>query len=147
VDLDQPAGESQPLGSDMLKLKRIAIDTWRESVAYLSRDCTLYRAEEFIGLGKIEVVAGATRIPAILNIVDDPALLAPGELGLSAEAFRLLGQPPGSPVAIDHPRPVQSLDAVRAKIHGAELGGGDYDAVIGDIAAQRYSKMEIAAFL
>src|SRR3546814_15568581 len=88
----------------MLRLKRIAIDTWRESVAYLSRDCALYRAEEFIGLGKIEVVAGTMRIPAILNIVDDPALLAPDELGLSAEAFRLLGQPPGIPVRSEERR-------------------------------------------
>lgn len=131
----------------MLKLRRIAIDTNRESVAYLNRACRQYRAEEFQALGKIEIKADGSRIPAVLNIVDDPGLLAPDELGLSTEAFRLFGQKAGCAVTIEHPRPVDSLEAVRSKIQGRELTASDYAAVIRDIAAQRYSKMEIAAFL
>ncbi|WP_298724478.1 thymidine phosphorylase family protein [uncultured Ferrovibrio sp.] len=131
----------------MLKLKRIAIDTHRESIAYLSRDCGLYRAEEFQALAKIEVTADGIRVPATLNIVDDPSLLEPDELGLSEEAFRLFGKAPGTRVAIDHPRPVESLEAVRGKIQGRILSEDEYKSVIRDIAAQRYSKMEIAAFL
>ncbi len=131
----------------MLKLKRVAIDTHRESIAYLSRACTLYRAEEFQALGRIEVKAGSLCIPATLNIVDDPGLLAPGELGLSEEAFRLFGRAEGTDVSIEHPRPVESLEAVRAKIQGRVLSEAEYHAVIRDVAAQRYSKMDIAAFL
>lgn len=136
----------------MLKLKRIAIDTHRESIAYLSRDCRLYRAEEFLALAKIEVIgpggqSSARRMPATLNLVDDAGLLAPDELGLSAEAFRLFGRAAGSLVTIGHPRPVESLEAVRGKIQGRVLTEAEYCAVIRDIAAQRYSKMEIAAFL
>lgn len=131
----------------MLKLKRVAIDTYRESIAYLSRACPLYRAEEFQALGRIEVKSGSHCIPATLNIVDDPSLLAPDELGLSEEAFRLFGRAEGSHVSIEHPRPVESLEAVRAKIQGRVLSEAEYHAVIRDVAAQRYSKMDIAAFL
>lgn len=131
----------------MLKLKRIAIDTHRESIAYLSRRCPQYRAEEFQALEKIELRSSASCIPATLNIVDDDLLLGPDEVGLSETAFHAFGQPAGTPVAIEHPRPVESLDAVRAKILGRELSDGDYNAIVRDIAGLRYSKMEVAAFL
>jgi len=131
----------------MLKLKRIGIDTHRESIVYLNRGCTLYQPEEFQALAKIEVVGPGRQMPATLNIVDDPILLTPGELGLSEEAFRLFRMPEGTPVSIGHPRPLESLEAVRAKAQGHVLSAADYNAVIRDIAALRYSKMEIAAFL
>jgi thymidine phosphorylase len=131
----------------MLKLKRIAIDTHRESIAYLSRACQRYQVEELQAFGKIEVKADGYSIPATLNIVDDPSLLAPDELGLSEEAFRVFARPAGSLVRIDHPKPVESLEALREKIQGLELSRAQYAAVIRDIAALRYSKMEVAAFL
>lgn len=131
----------------MLKLKRIAIDTHRESIAYLSRRCPEYRAEEFLALGKIEVTAGGARLSATLNIVDDPALLSPDEIGLSETAFDAFGHPAGTLASIEHPKPAESLEAVRAKILGRELNREQYAAIIGDIAALRYSKMEVAAFL
>ena len=55
----------------MLKLRRIAIDTYRENVAFLSRECPLYRAEKFQGLAKVEVSKNGRSILAVLNIVDD----------------------------------------------------------------------------
>jgi thymidine phosphorylase len=131
----------------MLKLKRIAIDTHRESIAYLSRHCSQYKAEEFQALEKIEVGAGGLCMPATLNIVDDPQILAPDELGLSEAAFTAFGRPAGEPVTIRHPKPAESLESVRAKIQGRELTPEQYGAIIRDIAALRYSKMEVAAFL
>ena len=131
----------------MLKLKRIGIDTHRESIAYLSRQCPQYRAEEFQALEKIELRANGSRIPATLNIVDDHLLLGPDEIGLSEAAFHAFGQPAGTSIAIEHPRPVESLEAVRAKILGRELSDEDYNAIVRDIAGLRYSKMEVAAFL
>ncbi len=45
-----------------LALRRVAIDTYRENVAYLHRDCAIYRAEGFQALEKVEVQAnGSTR--------------------------------------------------------------------------------------
>ncbi len=131
----------------MLKLRPLAIDTHREAVAYLNRACTQYRAEEFLALEKIEIVNDGKRLTAILNIVDDPGLLAPDELGLSHEAARAFGLPPGSPVRIEHPSRPESLEAVRRKIQAGILAPEDYAAIIGDVVGRRYSKMEIAAFL
>lgn len=130
-----------------LRLKRIGIDTYRENVAFLSRRCEVYRPEEFQALSKIEVFRDGHRILATLNIVDDAHLLGPDELGLAEQAFDLLGLPEGSLVEIQQAVPPASLDAVRAKIRGNSLTSTQIEAIIRDIAANRYSKMEIAAFL
>lgn len=131
----------------MLTLRRLGIDTYRENVAFLSRACTAYRPEDFQALDKIEVFTGARRILATLNIVDDPAVLAPDALGLSTRAFARLGLAEGTAVEIVQASPPESLEAIRAKIRGETLEERQLDAIIGDIAAHRYSKMEIAAFL
>jgi thymidine phosphorylase len=131
----------------MLKLRRIAIDTYRENVAYLSRDCPLYRAEKFQGLAKIEVSRNGRSILAVLNIVDDPALLGRDELGLSEQSFRQLNIAEGETVSVAQARPPASHEAVRAKVLGQSLTDSEFEMIIRDIASNRYSKMEIAAFL
>jgi len=130
-----------------LKVRRVAIDTYRENVAYLHRDCAVYRAEEFRALSKIEIRNGRHRILAVLNVVDDDAIVARDELGLSDPTFAHLGAAPGAPVDVGHPvRPV-SMDAVRRKIAGERLDQCAFDQIVADIAANRYSKPEIAAFI
>ena len=130
-----------------LKVRRVAIDTYRENVAYLHRDCAVYRAEEFRALSKVEIRNGRRRILAVLNVVNDDAIVARDELGLSDPTFAQLGVAPGTAVDVGHPvRPV-SMDAVRRKIAGQRLDQSAFDAIVADIAANRYSKPEIAAFI
>ena len=43
-----------------LTIRRVAIDTYREHVAYLHRDCTAVRAEGFQALSKVEVRGNAS---------------------------------------------------------------------------------------
>lgn len=74
-----------------LRLRRVAIDTYRENVAYMHRECPVYRAEGFQALSKVEVGANGQRVLAVLNVVDDARIVAPGELGLSEQAFAQLG--------------------------------------------------------
>ncbi|MFI5000157.1 MAG: thymidine phosphorylase family protein [Reyranellales bacterium] len=131
----------------MLRLKQLGIDTCHETVAFLARRCPLYRAQEFVALARIEISGAGRRIVATLNIVDDDSIMAADELGLSLLAHRQLGLPDGTPVEIAQAVPPASLDHVRAKIDGAVLSPEAYQAIIGDLAAHRYSKMEIAAFL
>jgi thymidine phosphorylase len=131
----------------MLKLRRVAIDTPRENVVFLARECPIYRAEKFQGLAKIEVTANGRSVLAVLNICDDAQLLHPDELGLSEQAFRQLGLPEGSEVTVAQAGPPASREAIRAKVTGARLGYAEFESVIRDIVANRYSKMEIAAFL
>jgi thymidine phosphorylase len=131
----------------MLSLRQFRIDTHRENIVYLARDCPVYRAEKFQGLAKIEVSANGRSVLAVLNICDDPALLGGHELGLSEQAFRQLGLPEGTDVSVAQAGPPASREAIRRKVAGGRLDYAEFEAVIRDIVGNRYSKMEIAAFL
>jgi len=130
-----------------LKLRRVAIDTYRENVAYLHRECELYRAEGFQALSKVTVSANGTLIYAVLNIVDDVNIVQPDELGLSLQAFAQMNLAPGGLVRAAHAEPAPSMDAVRRKIGGERLTAQDFHSIARDIVSHRYSKMEMAAFL
>jgi len=130
-----------------LRLRHVPIDTNREPVAYLPRHSSVCRPEDFQALAKIELRGGGTPILATLNIVDHDDMLARDEVGVSDQAFALLRLPEGTPIEIEQAPPPASLDAVHAKIRGAELSQGAIETIVADIAAMRYSRMEIAAFL
>ena len=130
-----------------LKLRRLGIDTYRENVVYLHRECELYRAEGFQALSKVKICADGRRILAVLNVVDDDSIVTPADLGLSEEAFAMLGVNEGHLVSIEHAEPPASMNAVRRKIAGERLSQEDYRHIINDITDKRYSKTEISAFL
>lgn len=133
-----------------LRITNFRIDTHGENVAYLPRCCTEYKPEEFLGLNKIEITPASGKgrtLLATLDIVDDPEMLEPNTLALSAPAFRRLGLKEGAEVKIRPAAKPLSLEAVRKKIYGAELDQREIREVVEDIAAYRYSRMEIAAFL
>jgi thymidine phosphorylase len=130
-----------------LTLKRIGIDTHREHVAYLHRDCPLYQTEGFKALSKLEIRQDGHTILATLNIVEDAHLLGSEELGLCISAFERFQLPEGTPVTVRQPQPVTSMEAVRAKIAGERLSQADYSAICQDIVQGRYAKEELAAFL
>ncbi|MEW5757274.1 MAG: thymidine phosphorylase family protein [Pseudomonadota bacterium] len=132
---------------DVLKLRRVGIDTYRENVAYLHRECAIYRAEGFQALAKVEVSANGKTIIAVLNVVDDTCIVTPDELGLSEQAFDQLGCDEGKQVSILHAEPPRSMGAVRRKINGERLGLKDFEDITQDIVHNRYSKVEMAAFL
>lgn len=136
-----------PPHKDCITVKRVAIDTYRENVAYLHRECAIYRAEGFQALSKIAVSANGKRILAVLNVVDDTSIVPPEQLGLSEDAFSKLGVEAGHTVQISPAEPPASMDAVRRKIRGERLGIKDFRSIANDITAGRYSKMEMAAFL
>jgi thymidine phosphorylase len=130
-----------------LTLKRIGVDTQREHVAYLHRNCPLYQTEGFRALSKLEVRQDGHTILATLNIIEDDILLGSEELGLSISAFERFQLPEGTPVTVRQPQPVTSMQAVRAKIAGERLSQADYNAICQDIVQGRYAKEELAAFL
>ena len=130
-----------------LTARRVAIDTYRENVVYLRRDCPVYRAEGFQALSKVEVSANGGTILAVLNVVDDERLVGERELGLSEEAFALLGIDEGATVHVAHAEPPASIASLKRKIAGEGLSRGELTAMVRDIAAHRYSKIELAAFL
>ncbi|MDE2488821.1 MAG: thymidine phosphorylase, partial [Alphaproteobacteria bacterium] len=113
----------------------------------LPRNSPALRPERLAGLRKVEVRAPGVSLLASPIICDDPALVGRGEAGLPQPAFRRLGVKPGDLVTVTPARSPETLRAVRAKIAGASLTDADFAAITRDLAAHRWSDMEIAAFL
>ena len=130
-----------------LRLRRVDIDTYQENVVFMHRNCETYRAEGFRALNKVVVSAGGHRIYAVLNVVDDENIVATDEIGLSEQAFDQLEIESGTPVTVEHAETPPSMEAVRHKIAGWRLTYEDLRAITRDIADNRYSRMEMAAFL
>ncbi|HEX5805587.1 MAG TPA: thymidine phosphorylase family protein [Macromonas sp.] len=130
-----------------MHLRRVRIDTYRENVAYLNRDCAVYRAEGFQALSKVEVRANGKRILATLNVTSDPRIVQCHELGLSQDAFDQIGVEPGHPATVSQAEPAVSIAALHRKINGERLDRDDFHAIIKDIAEHRYSKIELSAFV
>ena len=130
-----------------LVLRRVAIDTYRENVAYLNRDCAVYRAEGFQALSKVEVRANGHRILATLNVVDDDSIVGCGEVGLSEDAFCLLGIESGKEAFVCQAEPPVSMEALFRKINGERLDKNDFRSIVKDIAQHHYSKIELTAFV
>ncbi len=163
-----PDLQAGPPAPPRLAVRRVGIDTFRENVAFLHRACGIVSAEGFQALAKVEIsINGANghvdpeaantgdaardkpprTILAVLNVVDDPCIVEPDQLGLSEQAFALLGVPEGVEVSIAHAPPPVSMPALRRKIGGERLDQAEYRAIIGDIVHRRYSKIEMAAFV
>jgi len=128
------------------RARRMGIDTGQEAVTYLHRDSPIVRSEGFNSQARVEVRAGERTILATLGVVGGD-ILAPEEAGLSEAAWTRLGVTPDEYLTFAHPAPVESLSLVRGKIYGRALTADGFLAIVRDIAAGRYSDIELAAFL
>lgn len=139
--------QSEQKNSMHLALRAVAIDTYRENVAYLHRDCAVYRAEGFQALSKVEVRTNGHHILATLNVVDDECIVGPDEIGLSEEAFKLLDVDNGVSAYVSQAEPPASMEALLRKINGERLDKDDFENIVKDIAQHHYSKIELTAFV
>lgn len=130
-----------------LSLRRVAIDTYRENVAYLHRDCCVYRAEGFQALSKIAIKAGNNQILATLNVVDDLSIVGETEIGLSEDAFIQLDVESGHPATVSQAEPPASMGALFRKINGERLDADSFLQIVKDISKRLYSKIELTAFV
>ncbi len=145
--LTPDTAQAKPLLTSSLAVRRVAIDTYRENVAYLHRDCEVYRAEGFQALSKIEIRANGQHILATLNVVDDEAIVGCREIGLSEDAFVQLGAAAGHAASVSQAEPAASIDALHRKIAGERLSREDFRGIVHDIAERHYSKIELTAFV
>ena len=129
-----------------LKLRRLGIDTYTDPVLFMNRDCPIFRSEGFDARARVRVTLRDRGVIATLHVVSS-ALLAPDEAGLSECAWITLGASEGAHVRVSHPEPVESVSRVRAKVYGERLNAADMQAIIGDVAAGRYSDLQLAAFV
>jgi thymidine phosphorylase len=132
--------------SHSLRLRRLGIDTYQESIIYMRSDCHVCRSEGFEAQSRIQIEHGGRSIIATLNIVTTD-LLAPEEAGLSEAAWRLLGAKEGDRIFLSHAAPLESLSHVRAKVYGKRLDDAAMNEIVQDIAAGRYSDVHLASFI
>ncbi|MCA3233829.1 MAG: thymidine phosphorylase family protein [Cupriavidus sp.] len=135
-----------PFSHAMLIFKPLGIDTWQEHVIYLHPDCPVCGAEGFSAQARVQVRIGSRTLIATLNLVGAP-LLHTHQASLSASAAAELGARDGDAIEITHAPALESLRAVRAKIHGLAIDDAQLAGIVEDIAGERYTEMQIAAFL
>lgn len=144
--IDTRLATASESAGNVLRLRRIGIDTYQEPVLYISSASPVCRAEGWDAHTRVQVTYGARSIVATLNVVTD-GILSPDEASLSEVAWRTLGAREGAPVTLSSSPPLESLRFVRAKIYGERLMPEQLSAIIRDIAAGRYSAIELAAFV
>ena len=129
-----------------LRLRRLGIDTYREYVIYMNRDCHVCRSEGFEVRSRVAVRLGGRAIIATLNVVQS-AILSTEEASLSESAWHELRAESGSIVEISHPDPLASESFLRKKVYGGKLERAEISAIVRDVANGAYDDIQLAAFV
>lgn len=129
-----------------LKALRLGIDTHHELIIYLRADCPVCRSEGFSAMSRVLVSSDHQHAIATLNIVTGD-LLKKGEIGFSEPAWQRLALKDNDSIWLSHPKPVQSLSYVRAKVYGHTLDEMAFQSIINDIVEGRYADVHVAAFV
>lgn len=135
-----------PVPPNMLRARRLGIDTYREQVVFLHQGSPVCHAEGLRALSRVRVSCGARDIIATLNVVRS-ALIGEHEAGLSESAWHALGAHDSDLVQISHPSAVESFSAVRRKIYGGRFSDAELTQIVRDVSAGLYSSVELAAFI
>ncbi|WP_159588900.1 thymidine phosphorylase family protein [Chelativorans xinjiangense] len=140
-DTKQPVPDS-----NVLRARRLGIDTQYEAVVFMHNDCPVCRSEGFTSHARVRLTHGGhTVIATLYHTTGD--LLSRDEAGLSDAAWRRLGLRDGETVTVSHPRPLDSLRSVRGKVYGRRLDAGAFKEIVGDIVAGRYSDIHLSSFI
>lgn len=132
--------------ANVLRLRRLGIDTYDEPVVYMSAVCAVCRSEGWSAQTRLRVAHGDHHIVATLNVLTSD-LLQPDEAGLSEAAWALLDARAGDHVVLSPAPPLASMSHVRAKIYDERLDAGAMSDVVRDVAAGHYSQIQLSAFV
>jgi thymidine phosphorylase len=136
----------------MFRLRRMGIDTQSEHVIFIREDAVRAGVLGFKPLDRVlvsgedAVSAEVREISGILNFCEGP-MLEPDEIGLSNVAFADLGLSAGALIQAKLAASPTSVDHVRRKLRGERLQRSDFDAILEDVVARRYSKPELSMFV
>lgn len=130
-----------------LRLRRIGIDTYQQSVVYMHEDCSVCRAEGFEAQSRVQVHSeGGASIVALLNVMTGD-WWNQHQAGLSEAAWHRLGAVEGTVLQFSHAPPAASASDLRAKVFGAALDRSQYGRLLRDAVNGRLSDIELAAFV
>lgn len=133
-------------GEPMLHVRRLGLETQHEPIVLMHVGCPVARSEGFTARNQVELVADGRSAIATLYQVRD-GIVGTHEIGMSDAVWARLGVPDGTPALIRHPKPIASMSSVRAKLYGHRLDERRIQSIIEDIARERYSDVELAAFI
>lgn len=131
---------------DTLLFKDLGIDTNQELVVFMPSSCHLCKSEGFQALTRLSVSFNGSTIIATLNVTSDD-LLNEGEISLSKSAILKLKVLDNNFLQVAHLEPLHSMTHVRAKIYGNALNQQQYEEIIQDIAAEKYSNIFLSSFV
>jgi len=129
-----------------LKACRLGIDTHHEPNIYLRSDSHVCKSEGFEALSRVTVNTEHKQIIATLNMVTSE-IVPEGHIGLSEASWEMLDLHQQDPIWLSHPKPVQSLSHIRAKVYNQRLNQEQMTAIINDIVEGRYAEVHLAAFI
>lgn len=129
-----------------LKLVHLGIDTQKEHVVFMRKDCHICISEGFEALNRILVTVKNKSLIATLYIISD-GILNPGKSALSESAWIELDANEGDEISFSHVQPVTSMRSIRSKMYGKQLNHEALQNIINDIVKGQYSNIEIAAFI
>ena len=129
-----------------LLFRDIGIDTNQELVVFMPASCHVCKSEGFQALTRLSISFNGSAIIAALNITSD-GLLKEGEISLSKSAIQKLNVHDNDLLDVAHVEPLQSMTNVRAKLYGNTLNQQQYDEIIQDIAAEKYSNVFLSSFV
>ena len=142
----QSATESIRTAPRLLKARRLGIETIQEAQVYLHKNCEVCKAEGFETHARVLVTHDdRTVIANLYQVTSD--MVGEGEAGLSDLAWERLGLHQGGEVTITHPPALESFRRVRGKVYGRPLDEASLSNIIKDVAAGRYSNVELSAFI
>jgi thymidine phosphorylase len=131
----------------VLRARRFGLHTQHQPIVIMRTDCHVCRAEGLSGRSQVLLSAAGREVLALLYQVDGESLLALDEAALSESAWELLGVGEGDAITVTHAPAVESLANVRRRIYGHRLDAAAFAAIVGDVAAGRYTDVHLAAFL
>jgi len=137
---------NDPTSLFSLQARRLGIDTHQEHTVYLHADSHVCHSEGFSALSRVRVRTASAAVIATLHMVRS-GLLQTNEIGLSDSAWDRLQAHEREPIWVSHPKPLESLSHLRAKIFGNTLDRAQIFVIIGDIAAGLYADVHLAAFV
>ncbi len=143
ITLASRAAPDQP----PLRARRLGLHTQHQPVVVMRSDCHVCRSEGLAARSQVLVTSGGRQIQATLFQTDSDTLIGPDEIGFSETAWELLGTAEGAGVRVTHPPALASLANVRRRIYGHRLDAQAMSEIVTDVAAGRYSDVQLAAFL
>jgi thymidine phosphorylase len=141
-----PERAASPIIAGQVRARRLGFDTQHEAVVLMHRECGICRSEGLTAHNRVLLRANGRQVIATLYHVTSD-LVSHDEAGLSESAWHRLALRAGDLLSVSHPKPLDSMSLIRAKIFGSDLSQDAYHAVIRDVVDGRYSDIELSALI